>query len=724
MAIDDKVKEGERAPRNSLSQRDRSRVLNEVQRFRVMRDLIGLYRMSLDKCACSRINALDAREVIIQGLEAYLSCDERFELVFSQDIESFKDDMLGKEYVLIEAPDIDHLKFPAVTRELRYKRKDGKKGYNSVLYRGARFLCEDERILEGVEPRMFRVLERVAYDREQLDRATVIRHAIRILLPEHHISWRPGEVRCESHIYDYDRHFSKMEQHIIIPKDKEQSGFLAHELATEGEDPKESASTIRWLLDSTYSGSPRHDEIRKKRITKSLESLASILVRDQVVPGSGKEWEVLEEHINSACIPHEVQLGSIVYEMTRFCFRAFTFTDIGLVHFSFMEEYGSQSISARPYNDLPRIKEVISHDHIKGIEQAVELSEMDIPNYLILGEMPSQGMTSKVYIAEDQRVGKTKVALKIMKPEDEKHARLRKLEEKGASSVRKMFENELAQLQRLRHPNIADIRDFGDYRGRLFITQRYYELGSLEDNLTTVDFKSTLLAILRGMSFLHSLGRVHRDLKPANIFMTGDDDVAVVGDLQTCRRVEDLQPHKVGEDIYEGYGLTHGLSRAAPEVIERHSYDQAADVYGIGMLIWSMMTGKDYLRPLTSEETEGKSKAEIQRMWNEKVFHSLKDQASHVDLPSKQYNRVGELATHCLAYYREYRIPDATQVMTIAESIFEPPEKTVERLIERYGHDHEVMELLVKIYNQQKATFQQPPTFPINPFEPIKGRKK
>ena len=74
---------------------------------------------------------------------------------------------------------------------------------------------------------------------------------------------------------------------------------------------------------------------------------------------------------------------------------------------------------------------------------------------------------------------------------------------------------------------------------------------------------------------------IHRDIKPGNIFVT-DDGTYKLGDFGIARRMDDSEMQMSMKGTYE---------YMAPEVYRRSSYDQRADIYSLGMVLYRIMNG-------------------------------------------------------------------------------------------------------------------------------------
>ena len=128
----------------------------------------------------------------------------------------------------------------------------------------------------------------------------------------------------------------------------------------------------------------------------------------------------------------------------------------------------------------------------------------------------------------------------------------------------------------------------------LHIQMQYCSSRTLRDFLDDKDEDSDSLKIFaqiaRGLTYVHERGLVHRDLKPANIFLI--DGVAKIGDFGLSRHVgfnDDLveaDDEEGDEDITRGVGTR---LYAAPEQLASDDYDEKADVYSLGVVLYELL---------------------------------------------------------------------------------------------------------------------------------------
>jgi serine/threonine protein kinase len=192
------------------------------------------------------------------------------------------------------------------------------------------------------------------------------------------------------------------------------------------------------------------------------------------------------------------------------------------------------------------------------------------------------------------------------------------------------FRAEMAFLSELHHPNIVLFIGACVKRPNLCIVTEFVKQGALKEILVNNSIKLTWnqkLGLLRsaalGINYLHSLHPiiVHRDLKPSNLLVDENWNVKVA-DFGFARiKEENVTMTRCGTPCW-----------TAPEIIRGEKYDERADVYSFGVIMWEVLTrkqpyaGRNFMgvsldvlegrRPQIPPDTPQDFKKMIKRCWN------------------------------------------------------------------------------------------------------------
>jgi serine/threonine-protein kinase len=152
------------------------------------------------------------------------------------------------------------------------------------------------------------------------------------------------------------------------------------------------------------------------------------------------------------------------------------------------------------------------------------------------------------------------------------------------------FEREARAAATLAHPNIVQVFDFGEHEGRPYMVLEYLPGGTLAERLTETaalrdeETRHVASGIAAGLAFAHQHGVVHRDLKPSNVLFD-EEGRAKVADFGVA--------HVVGADTLTEEGMVLGTAAyMSPEQIAGDPATPAADVYGFGVLLYRLLTGR------------------------------------------------------------------------------------------------------------------------------------
>ncbi len=160
------------------------------------------------------------------------------------------------------------------------------------------------------------------------------------------------------------------------------------------------------------------------------------------------------------------------------------------------------------------------------------------------------------------------------------------------------FRREARAAASLAHPNIVAIFDVGEDRtsGTPFIVMELAEGESLKERirrsglLPEGEVRETGAALAGALEYAHRRGVVHRDVKPQNVLVGADGRVRLA-DFGIAQALAASGLTRTGAVM----GSVHYL---APELARGQPATPAADVYGLGVVLYEMATG---LVPFTGE---------------------------------------------------------------------------------------------------------------------------
>ena len=202
-----------------------------------------------------------------------------------------------------------------------------------------------------------------------------------------------------------------------------------------------------------------------------------------------------------------------------------------------------------------------------------------------------QGGMGVVYLAE-QAALKRLVALKVIR-----HG----VNATAAEIARFLAEAEA--VARLQHPNIVQIHEVGEQDGVYYLVLEYVDGGSLDRQLagTPQEPRATagmIETLARAVHHAHGRGILHRDLKPANVLLDAHGQPKVT-DFGMAKSLQ-------GDSGLTASGQVLGTpSYIAPEQASgKHGeITPAVDVYGLGALLYEMLTGRPPFKGATPLST-------------------------------------------------------------------------------------------------------------------------
>ncbi|HEU4448690.1 MAG TPA: serine/threonine-protein kinase, partial [Gaiellaceae bacterium] len=205
------------------------------------------------------------------------------------------------------------------------------------------------------------------------------------------------------------------------------------------------------------------------------------------------------------------------------------------------------------------------------------------------------GGTGSVWLARDEHAGR-EVALKIVPRE-------------GKAGLR--AEREVEAATRLRHPRCLRALALARDERHVYVAYPYVAGGTLREELrgAGLDDRRAVEAavqVLEALAHAHGKGVVHRDVKPANVMLEAGDEVSV--------RLLDFGLAQIDEaETLTAVGDVPGtLAYIAPERLVGEEATGAADVWGVGVLLWEALAGRHPFWAVSPLETARRVEAGAQ----------------------------------------------------------------------------------------------------------------
>ena len=159
--------------------------------------------------------------------------------------------------------------------------------------------------------------------------------------------------------------------------------------------------------------------------------------------------------------------------------------------------------------------------------------------------------------------------------------------------VVKRLKREFCAQAQVRHSSVLAVLDQSTDAGKPYVVMELMQ-GSLRDRLEKAGGKGLpvsqairiLLQLSYGLRAAHATGLTHHNLKPENVLFDAFGN-AKLGDFGLARVIEVEQ----GKGLPQVFVGTGSLSYLAPELIVKKDAGPAADVYGLGILLYEMLTG-------------------------------------------------------------------------------------------------------------------------------------
>ena len=207
------------------------------------------------------------------------------------------------------------------------------------------------------------------------------------------------------------------------------------------------------------------------------------------------------------------------------------------------------------------------------------------------------GGMAEVYSAIDRKSGQ-RVAIKLLVPYigDDKSNRFR--------------DREMIALSSIHHDNVVRLLGIGksDHDGRDFFVLEYIDGKGLNEilhedwRLPWKRAKPIMLQLCDALQAVHDAMIVHRDLKPSNIMVISAENEEKIK-LIDFGTAFFMDPKNLDINYTASGQLIGTTSYLAPEMVAWDPFfDHRADIYGAGLILYEMLTGRN---PFRKEASSG-----------------------------------------------------------------------------------------------------------------------
>jgi serine/threonine protein kinase/Tfp pilus assembly protein PilF len=226
---------------------------------------------------------------------------------------------------------------------------------------------------------------------------------------------------------------------------------------------------------------------------------------------------------------------------------------------------------------------------VKGIARAANMLG-ELGDYELLEEV-GRGGQGVVFRARQKSLNRT-VALKVIG-----------LGQWASKAHLKRFRREAEAAASLEHPGIVPIHEVGERDGSCYFSMKFIEGGQLDEIVRRepmpIRQAAELIAkVARTVHYAHEHGILHRDIKPGNILLDAKGEPHLT-DFGLARLLE------TESTVTRTLEVLGTPSYMAPEQAlgEKAAVSSATDVYGLGAVLYQLLTGQPPFAGGTTYET-------------------------------------------------------------------------------------------------------------------------
>lgn len=211
----------------------------------------------------------------------------------------------------------------------------------------------------------------------------------------------------------------------------------------------------------------------------------------------------------------------------------------------------------------------------------------EIINYL------GEGTLGSVYLCQDYLRQNKRVAVKVISNEVLANYETDKL---------LLFRQEFTIMERMSHPNIANVFDFGfcPENKHFYIAREYIngvDLSQILNYNKTINLDNALeivIPLLRALDFIHSREVIYRDMTMENIIFPYKD---------IDNRSLDISNFDISKPVLFEFGISTIKGKRilqkgniknellAPEILENNQYNFNSDIFSLGVLFYEIISG-------------------------------------------------------------------------------------------------------------------------------------
>lgn len=155
------------------------------------------------------------------------------------------------------------------------------------------------------------------------------------------------------------------------------------------------------------------------------------------------------------------------------------------------------------------------------------------------------------------------------------------------------FRREAKSAGRLNHPSIVPVHEFGVQADTPYFTMGLVSGSSLQTRLTAEgvfdphEAVRIVRDIAHGIHYAHEAGVMHRDLKPANVLLDSQGKVHIT-DFGLAKLMDDPLGPTANGDVLG----TPGYMAPEQAAGDTARFERRTDVYGLGAILYSLLTGR------------------------------------------------------------------------------------------------------------------------------------